>query len=279
MEASKEMKKIAVINDISGFGKCSLTAAIPIISAHKMQCCPLVTGVYSNQTGYESFKSADMTEHMQGFIDEWKKLGTSFDAIITGFIPNDKQGEIIKGFIDDFKKENTLVVVDPVMADNGEIYKGFDESRINAVKELAEKADIITPNISELCILCNEGFEDIKGEKAILKVERMAELYAKKNRCKIVVSGIEINDSEIATAVFDERNFKTIISKKHGESFSGTGDIFSSVVLGCLLRGDTVFEATETAADFVGMAIADTIKEPHDPLYGVNFEKFLNYLR
>ena len=276
MEASKEMKKIAVINDISGFGKCSLTAAIPIISAHKMQCCPLVTGVYSNQTGYDSFKSADMTEQMQGFIDEWKKLGTSFDAIITGFIPNDKQGEIIKGFIEDFKKENTLVVVDPVMADNGEIYKGFDESRINAVKELAEKADIITPNISELCILCNEGFEDIKGEKAILKVERMAELYAKKKRCKIVVSGIEINDSEIATAVFDESDFKTIISKKHGESFSGTGDILCSYLTCELLDGKDLYQAVQNACNFIEKAIIKTMqKSAVNYADGVDFEYLL----
>jgi pyridoxine kinase len=276
MEASKEMKKIAVINDISGFGKCSLTAAIPIISAHKMQCCPLVTGVYSNQTGYDSFKSADMTEHMQGFIDEWKKLGTSFDAIITGFIPSDRQGEIISTFIDDFKKENTLVVVDPVMADNGEVYKGFDESRINAVKELAKKADIITPNISELCILCGESFEDIKGERAIHKVKRMAESFAKENRCEVVVSGIEINKSEIATAVFDESDFKTIISKKHGESFSGTGDILCSYLTCELLDGKDLYQAVQNACNFIEKAIIKTMqKSAVNYADGVDFEYLL----
>ena len=269
------MKKIAVINDISGFGKCSLTAAIPIISAHKMQCCPLVSGVFSNQTGYESYKYADMTEHMQGFIDEWKKLGASFDAIITGFLPNEKQGEIINGFIDDFKKENTLVVVDPVMADDGEIYKGFDEKRIAAVCSLAKKADIITPNISELCILCNESFEDIKGEKALEKVEKMAQSFANENNCCVVVSGIEISPSEIATAVFDKNEFVVIKNRRVGESFSGTGDILCSYLTCELLGGMSLFAAVEEACSFIERALTKTAnKNGLNPADGIDFEAF-----
>lgn len=269
------MKKIAVINDISGFGKCSLSAALPIISAHKMQCCPLVTGVFSNQTGYKSFEYADLTDYMPRFIDEWKKLGASFDAIITGFIPNDKQGEIINGFIDDFKTENTLVVVDPVMADDGEIYKGFDEKRINAVCTLVKKADIITPNISELCILCGESFDDIKGEKAIEKARRMAESFSEENRCSVVVSGIHINDSEIATAVYTKSGFAQIINTKAGESFSGTGDILASFLTCELLEGKNLYAATEKACAFIEKAIIKTAnKNSFNPADGVDFEAF-----
>ncbi|MBR2100406.1 MAG: bifunctional hydroxymethylpyrimidine kinase/phosphomethylpyrimidine kinase, partial [Eubacterium sp.] len=235
------MKKIAVINDISGFGKCSLTAAIPIISAHKMQCCPLVSGVFSNQTGYESYKYADMTEHMQGFID-------------------------------DFKKENTLVVVDPVMADDGEIYKGFDEKRIAAVCSLAKKADIITPNISELCILCNESLEDIKGEKALEKVEKMAQSFAKENNCCVVVSGIEISPSEIATAVFDKTEFVVIKNRRVGESFSGTGDILCSYLTCELLGGMNLFAAVEEACSFIERALIKTAnKNGLNPTDGIDF--------
>ena len=270
------MKKIAVINDISGFGKCSLTAALPIISSHNMQCCPLVSGVFSNQTGYNSFEYADLTDYMQSFIDEWKKLGAQFDAIITGFIPNHKQAEIIQSFIDDFKSENTLVVADPVMADGGEAYKGFDEKRINAVCNIAKKADIITPNISELCLLCGESFENISGEKAIKKAEGLAKEYYKKNKISLVISGIEISNNEIATAVFDGNEFKTILSKKNGESFSGTGDILSAFLTCELLKGKSLYESTKSAVDFIEKAISKTmLSENVNYADGVDFEFLL----
>jgi len=272
------MKKIAVINDISGFGKCSLTAAIPIIAAHNMQCCPLVTGVFSNQTGYPSYKCADLTEHMQGFIDEWKKLGASFDAIITGFIPNAAQGEIISGFIDDFKEDKTLLVVDPVMADDGEIYSGFDESRIKAVCTLAKRADIITPNISELCLLCEESFDDIKGKKAIEKAERLAKKYCEKNDCKIVVSGIEFSEKEIATAVFDGCNFETVISKKLGESFSGTGDILCTFITCELLKGRPLIDSAKSACAFIESAIKHTLDKSNvNPADGIDYEQSIKF--
>ena len=270
------MKKIAVINDISGFGKCSLTAAIPIISKHNMQCCPLVSGVFSNQTGYESYQYADLTDYMQGFIDEWKKLGTKFDAIITGFIPNHKQADIIRGFIDDFKGESTIVVADPVMADGGEAYSGFDKDRINAVCSIAKKADIITPNISELCLLCGESFENIKGEKALIKAERLARDFYNKNKIPLVISGIETSETEIATAVFDGESFKTIITKKMGESFSGTGDILCTYITCELLNGKNLFESTRAACKFIEKAISLTMNKGNiNYADGVDFEELL----
>ncbi len=270
------MKKIAVINDISGFGKCSLTAAIPIISSHKMQCCPLVSGVFSNQTGYDSFKYADMTEHMQGFIEEWKKLGANFDAIITGFISNPKQVKIINDFIGCFKKEETLLVVDPVMADDGETYKGFNKEKIDAVCSLAKEADIITPNISELCILENESFDDIKGEKALSKAERLAKCFYEKNKVKLVITGIEISEKEIATAAFDGKSFQITINEKIGKSFSGTGDILCATLTCELLEGRDLFASTEYACNFINKAIRKTTEKEHiNYADGIDFEYFL----
>lgn len=269
------MKKIAVINDISGFGKCSLCAALPIISSHKMQCCPLVTGVYSNQTGYESFKFADMTEHMQGFIDEWKKLGARFDAIITGFIQNERQGEIISSFILDFKREDTLLVVDPVMADGGEIYKNFDKKRIDAVCSLAKKADIITPNISELCLLCGEDFSNIKGAKALDKARNLAEKFGFENHCHVVVSGIEVDSDSIYTLVVDDYGINVIRNEKHGKSFSGTGDILCAYLTCELLEGKKLVDATQNACTFIEKAIKQTMKnESVDYADGIDFEYF-----
>ena len=140
------MKKTAVINDISGFGKCSMTAAIPVISVMGIQACPLPTAVLSNQTGYPEYFCDDFSDRMEDYIAMWRKLGLSFDSILTGYIANEKQIEIINGFCKEFKKKNTLLVVDPVMADNGSVYATHSKKLCDGVKSLAMQADIITPN-------------------------------------------------------------------------------------------------------------------------------------
>ena len=157
------MKKIAVINDLSGFGKCSLTAAIPIISVLKAQCCPITTAVLSNQTGYDDYFCKDLTDELPAVIDKIKKLNPTFDGILTGFISNPKQGKIIADFIDYFKKDGTLVVVDPVMADDGAVYDCYTDECVSAIKSIAKKADIITPNLTELCILCDDDFNVVNS--------------------------------------------------------------------------------------------------------------------
>ena len=265
------MKKIAVINDISGFGRCSLTAALPVISSFGVQCCPLVTGVYSNQTGYDSYKSADLTDSMPDFISEWKKLGARFDAIITGFVTSARQGEIISGFIDDFRG-GALVVVDPVMADDGELYDGFDETRINAVKALAEKADIVTPNLHELCILSGRSFSP---ELTDGDIREMSESLAADT---VITTGIK-RDNEVVTAVYSKGEFRTFSAQKRGHGFSGTGDLLASYVTASIVCGDDVFTATEKAARFIEKAIELTLAENPETPYraeGVYFEKLLS---
>ena len=158
------MKKCAVINDLSGFGKCSLTAAIPIMSAMGVEVHPLLTAVLSNQTAYESFKSLSLTDTMKPFIEEWKKLGAKFDGILTGFVTDKAQLEIISDFIDEFKDENTLVVADPIMADNGALYDGYDMQMCDVIRDFCFKADVITPNTTELAILANKGNPDVLNE-------------------------------------------------------------------------------------------------------------------
>ncbi len=267
------MKKIAVINDISGFGKCSLTAALPVISAHGIQCCPLPTGVFSNQTGYESFKSVDLTDYMQGFANEWKKLGVSFDGILTGFIPNSRQGEIISDFIDSFKDENTVVAVDPIMGDDGEIYPCYDENSINAVRSLAEKADIITPNLTELALLCEK---DLRLDYSEAEIADMAASLGNKI---VVVTGIRLGESEIGNAVCCGERFEIIKSERLGNNFSGTGDIFSAYVLSEYIKGSDIFSAVKKASSFIEKAIEETLKEESEKQYhadGIAFEKLLS---
>ena len=141
MQVGDCLKKIAAVNDISGFGRCSLTAALPVISALGIECCPLPTAVLSNQTGYDSFHCVDLTNDLSRFINEWKKLGVKFDGILTGYIASATQAELISQFIDEFATENTVTVVDPVMADDGQVYGTYSKSLCAKVAHLAKKSE------------------------------------------------------------------------------------------------------------------------------------------
>ena len=147
------VKRIAVINDLSGLGKCSLTAAIPVLSVMGVQACPLPTAILSNQTGYESYYYDDYTKHMDAYTDEWSKRGLTLDGIYTGFLGSELQAEKILRFIDVFQKPDTLLLVDPVMGDSGHTYDIYTETFGTQMKRLVQRADVITPNLTELCLL------------------------------------------------------------------------------------------------------------------------------
>lgn len=271
-----DMKKIATINDLSGFGKCSLSVALPIISAMGIQCCPLTTGVFSNQTGYPSYKSVDFTDYMNDFINEWKKLDAHFDGIITGFIPNSKQGQIISSFIDSFKEENTIVLVDPVMGDNGELYPCYDNDSINAIKELSKKADIITPNLTELCCLVNEDYNNISSLPLANLVERIATMCKALDK-DVITTGICIDD-KIVTTVYTNNEITPIVTDKIGGSFSGTGDILASIVGAGVVNGMSLIDATKLASNFITKSIKQTISDTngnYNPANGIHFEPHL----
>lgn len=275
------MKKIAVINDLSGFGKCSLTAALPVISAFGIQCCPLVTGVYSNQTEYDSFYCRDFTDDMVPYIAEWKKLDAHFDAILSGFISNSRQGKIISDMIGHFRTNETLIIVDPVMGDDGEIYKCYDQKSIEAIKSLAETADIITPNLTELCVLSGKDYSKIAELSSTALFNEIYEMSVQLNKTSkktVITTGIDIADSEIANAVFENGNFDVIRSKKIGGRFSGTGDIFSSFIAAQAVEKVPTLEAVRNASDFISKAVNETIKETNGKFNfadGIHFEKFL----
>ena len=260
------MKKCAVINDISGFGKCSLTASIPVMSAMGVQVNPVVTGVFSNQTGYDDFASSDLTDMLPMITYQWSKLSPHFDGILTGFLLHAKQYEHVLDFVDTFKKEDTLLLVDPVMADDGVIYDTYTDEMVEGVKRLCAKADIITPNITELRILSGEDDIMLAGEKMIHSGIK-----------SVIVTGV-VEGEMISNYVFSDglvKKYETefIKSVTQGGSFSGTGDIFSSFVMGKILNGVSIFDAVEQAVDFISRAIkASDIKNRND---GIDFEPFL----
>lgn len=252
------MKKCALINDLSGFGKCSLGVGIPIISVLGAEAHPLPTAVLSNQTGYSSFAKVDLTEYLTPFFNEWNKLGVSFDGILTGYFSDEKQIDAVLEFT---KKTDALLLVDPVMGDSGQRYKGFSDSLCSKVKQLALSADIVTPNLTELYLLTGE--QDIK---------KGAEILLESGIKAVVVTGINKNN-EIGNAVFEKGRSEEYFAHYSEGSFSGTGDMLSSIVMGKLLSGSDVFDAVKSATDFISFVIKNS--DVHNRNDGVDFEKYL----
>lgn len=273
----KIVKKIAVINDLSGFGRCSLTAALPVISAIGIEACPLPTAILSNQTGYPSFFCTDYTENLYSYINEWRKLGVKFDGILTGYLTSAKQAEIIYDFVEEFADVNTLVFVDPVMADDGVLYDTYDSSLCKKVKKLTEKANIIAPNLTELCILCDADYEKVTHENSIQKTSELAASLLTDTLKTVIVTGVKIDD-EIHNIIVDKSGKTVVKSKLIEGSYSGTGDLFSSIVCAEIVKGKSVLQAVNIATVFLQKSIEDTYKENTDRNNGVNFQQHLEVL-
>ena len=281
------MKKIALINDLSGFGKCSLTAAIPVISVMGLQACPLPTAVLSAQTGFDEYFCDDYTDRMNIFTDQWKKMGVEFDGIYSGFLASAKQIEKVKYFLDNFQNENTFYLADPVMGDHGKPYGLFSEELLIGMKELTLRADVITPNLTEVCMLADENYANIvkyydEENYVELILEICRKLLAKTSKSQtIIVTGIirRMGDKEYVgnLAVSNEEWFY-VEDPYIGKGFSGTGDLFASVICGSLLKGMSLKEALEKASSFLTEAIEDAAKAQIPSNHGVYFEKYLNRL-
>ncbi len=270
------MKRVAVINDLSGFGRCSLTAAIAVLSAMQVSPCPLPTAVLSAQSEFERCHMVDLTAEMPEFIRMWRLNGESFDAILTGYAPNAAQLETVLGFASVFGGTRVPLIVDPVMGDNGRLYPGYGHDACLKMKELAAAADIITPNLTELCLLTGADYDALsQGESE----EAIAELCRSfmKSGAQAVVTGIR-RENGIGNLVVSGDKTVSVTAQRFDESFSGTGDLFAAVLCGAVLNDKSVEEGARLAADFICRAAADTVKEPHDPLYGVDFEKHLHVL-
>lgn len=270
------MKRIAVINDISGFGKCSLSVALPILSIMGIECNPIPTAILSNQTGFDNFYSVDFTDHLTPYIDVWKKQNAQFDAILTGYLGSEKQVNIILDFIEHFGK-NSLVFVDPVMADDGVLYDTYDNALCEKVKTLTKKANIITPNLTELCILCGADYNEISKNNDIQKISNLALSLLNETTKTVVVTGIK-NNYEITNLIVQQNSTNTIKTPYLNGSYSGTGDIFSSVVCGGVTNGMDVIDAVTLATNFISESIKSTPTELDYEPDGVNFQKHLEML-
>ena len=269
-------KKAAVINDFSSFGRCSLAVALPILSAMKIQCCPLPTALFSNHTGFDSFYWTDFTAHMTPYADEWKKLGLKFDAIETGFLGSVDQINIVKDFIGRFKGEGTVVVVDPVMGDYGKLYPTYSMELANAMGELVEYADIMTPNLTELCVLTQTPYQEQFSRDALYE---MCSRLSSRGPEKIVVSGLVLDARNLGNFVFERgKPARMLTREKIGPYRSGTGDVFASIITGCAVRGMGLVESVEKASDYITKTIRHTVALNIPTTDGICIEEYLSDL-
>jgi pyridoxine kinase len=270
------LKRAAAIHDLSGFGKCSLTVALPILSAAGIETSALPTAILSTHTGgIEGYTWLDFTPEMRPFAQHWKSLDVQFDAIYSGFLGSAEQLDIVGEFFDDFKKKNTLIMVDPVMADNGMLYKIFTPPFARGMKKLCRKADIIVPNVTEAALILGDSYNP--GPYTEEWVSRQLRSLSDLGPSRVVLTGIHFNETptQLGAASYDRTTGKIVYSQatRIPGSYHGTGDVFASALLAGLLNGVSLGRATAVAVRFTAAAIRRTHEAGTDTRFGVNFEQ------
>ena len=268
-------KKIAVINDFCGFGRCSLAVSLPIISAKKIQCCPLPTSVFSNHTGFESFFYTDYTDNMTSYIKEWEKLELSFDGILTGFLGSAGQIDIVKNFLKRFKTDKNVTVIDPVMGDNGKLYPTYSKELADRMSSLLPFADIITPNLTEACILTKTEYKKDIGKE---ELTRLCQTLADMGPKTVIISGIERGE-DLENFIFErDKEPISVFVHKVGVCRSGTGDVFSSIIAANAVNKMDTVASVRDASDFIAKALKKTNELGIPKTDGICFEEFLKEL-
>lgn len=273
------MKRIITVQDISCVGKCSLTVALPIISAMGVEAAVLPTAVLSTHTAFkEGYTFRDLTEDITAITDHWKKEKFYFDAIYTGYLGSFEQLRLMSEFFDEFKTDDNLIFVDPVMGDYGKLYTGFTPEFAKAMARLCGKADIIVPNMTEAAFMLDipykgEGY-DVAYVQDVLR--KLAALGAK----HVVLTGVSFEAGKVGVMAYDSVNdrFFEYYNDRIDASYHGTGDVFASTCVGALMNGKTLEDALQIAADYTAECIRITEAEPGHNWYGVNFETATPYL-
>lgn len=274
-------KKVAVINDYSSFGRCSLAASVPILSAMRIQCCAVPTAVFTNHTGFRNFSYADMTDRMDAYIADWRATGLSFSAIASGYLASERQIDYVRRFVDAFSASPTptptspLVFIDPVMGDYGKLYPSFRREVAEGLRALVPLADYLAPNLTEACVLADCSYDPEMSEREIAALA--AQLMTPRTK-GLVITGVPREGELVNFVLTPGAPLRTISTEKIGPDRSGTGDVFASVILGGLVNGKTLAEAVEKAVSFVSQAVrtAEAMQIPTTD--GLPFEEILSAL-
>lgn len=271
------MKRIVTIQDISCVGKCSLTVALPIISAMGIETAVIPTAVLSTHTAFKNFTYRDLTGDLPKIAKHWKQEKFDFDGIYTGYLGSTEQIDMLKEFFKQFKTSNNFVFIDPVMADNGKLYAGFDENFVKEMKELCKMADIIVPNLTEASYMLGKEYKENYNEQEIkdilIELSNLGPQY-------IVLTGVSFKNNELGVMSYNKKTneFFTYFKEKIPAKYHGTGDIFASTLFGAITNNNTLEEGLKIAVDYVWETINDTYKTNKKDVYGVNFETKIPYL-
>ena len=271
--------RVAAIHDMSGFGRCSLTVAIPILSAMGIQCCPLPTAFLSTHTGgFEGFTFLDMTDELPKVAAHWKSLGLEFQAVYSGFLGSERQIAIVEDFLREFRGADTAAVIDPVIGDHGEVYQTYTPAMCAGMARLAELADVITPNLTEAALLLGVPYGELPvGEAGCREIVERLSLDGRRS---VVLTGASTAPELTGAMCFDAKTGRTeaVQTRRVPQEFHGTGDVFASVLTGALVQGASLPDAVRQAVDFVRACAERTAKAGIPMREGVEFEPLLGLL-
>lgn len=273
--------KVAAVQDLSGLGRCSLSVVLPVLSVMGAQCCPLPTAVLSAHTAFPAPEAAafqGLTGAMEQTLRHWEALHTSFDAIYSGFLGSPQQIGVLRRLIQRFRRKETLVLIDPVMGDHGRVYRTYTPEMCEQMIQLAAEADLITPNLTEAALLLGEPFDHIPDSQA--GIETWLRRLSLDGKRSVVITGVSLAPKALGAGCLDARSGKIrfAMARQEPGQFFGTGDLFAAVLLGSLLRGETLSESTARAVDFIQKSVARTLAAGTPMLEGVQFEPLLREL-
>lgn len=268
-------KRIAAIHDISGIGKCSLTVALPICSAAGLETAVIPTAVLSNHTGFcfKDYTFCDLTDQIMPIAKQWKRENISFDAFYTGYLGSIEQTDLVGQAVELLKSDNSIIITDPAMADDGKLYSGIPENFPKAMLRLCEKADIIIPNITEACMLLGVEYKSAPYTESFIEMLLLG--LHKKCNAKVVLTGVTFDERKVGAACYDGDKITCIFSDKVDKFFHGTGDIFASTFVAAFMNDRSITAAMQIAVNFTYACIKSTLEDEYHREYGVCFEKQL----
>lgn len=271
------MKRIVTIQDISCLGKCSLTVALPIISAMGVECAIIPTAVLSTHTMFKNFTFHDLTDEIEPIVDHWEKEEIAFDAVYSGYLGSFRQIEIVSGVFEKMREKGSLICVDPAMADNGKLYPAFDEAFAKKMAELCANADYVLPNITEAAFMTGMEYKERCDEEYIRTIILALAAMGAKN---VILTGVSFEEGKTGVMSYNSEKgeFSYYCHEKLPVSYHGTGDIFSSTFVGALMNGIIPAEAVAVAADYTAQCIRVTLGNGREKWYGVDFEQCIPYL-
>ena len=275
----KRTPRVAAIHDLSGFGRCSLTIVMPVLSAMGIQCCPLPTAYLSTHTGgFTGNTFLDMTGELERAMEHWERLDLTFEAVYTGFMGNEKQMALAADFIRAVRRPGMIAVVDPVMGDHGKRYRTYTPEMCQAMKTLAGAGDVIVPNLTEAALLLDVPYGSLSPTEAGFR--RTAEALSRGGERSVVLTGVSLAPGQTGAACFDRESGEVSFVQTDfvARAFHGTGDLFASVLTGALVRGDALRAAAAKAAAFVRLCAAHTAPQDLPAREGIDFEPLLGAL-